>query len=403
MTMKRYQLICLYMFALGSLWTNFLPQVGFFAGFFVWLYDGWRRGFVWHPTAIDAPFLALGFITILTAFTGVDVMNSLGGLPKTLGWMGIYVWVVHVLDDSKDVKNLIRLLIFSAFTQSLYGLWTYGKGDPSRLESGGWEGWMRIYGTMSHPIFLGEGLAMMLALGVVWLLWSKDKFRWWIVPASLSMSWCLGLTYARGAWLGAVAAFGMLVRWSPKWYWVALAVLIVTAGYAVKTNPDHQVVKRLKSIGSTENETVKERLVMWKAGWNMIKDHPFGVGVHNSEQASKAAHPEHVEGYALLHSNLVQMVVERGVAGVLAFLWLSVALLWALTQRLKSNIDGPLEAAALGAAMAYMAFFVSGLTEYNFGTQRIVMLMWFVVGLGFASLRLNRLKSAIRNPQSPIS
>lgn len=390
------------------MWTNFTPQLGYFLGFFAWLYVGWRKGFVWHPTALDAPFLALGTITLITAFTGVDVMNSLGGLPKTLGWMGIFVWVNHVIEDRQTIKRVILWLMASGVTQSFYGLWTYWKGDPRYLEEGGWEGWMRIYGTMSHPIFLGEGLAMVMGLGAVWVLWGDSRGRnsasgassaasstsgkWLMAFGVIPLAACLGLTYARGAWLGAVAAAFTLTRWASKWYWAALAVMIIAGGYAAKTHPDHQLVKRLKSIGSTENETVRERLVMWKAGVKMLRDHPLGVGVHNSEQASKIYLTGEVgkRGFALLHSNLVQMVVERGWLGLGAFLWLSVAMVWTLTHRFKATIDGDLEAAAVGAAVAYVAFFVSGLTEYNYGTQRIVMLMWFMAGLGFAALRINR-------------
>ncbi|MGH9881893.1 MAG: hypothetical protein ACRD6N_10690, partial [Pyrinomonadaceae bacterium] len=114
-----------------------------------------------------------------------------------------------------------------------------------------------------------------------------------------------------------------------------------------------------------------------------------------------------------MHSNLLQLALERGVPALLVWLLLLglyAGMLLRLNGSLKSNTDvvperkeksifGPWidRGIVLGALGGLAGFFVSGLVHYNWGDSEVVMIFYFIMGL---TLALNRLAShASRSPR----
>jgi hypothetical protein len=84
-----------------------------------------------------------------------------------------------------------------------------------------------------------------------------------------------------------------------------------------------------------------------------------------------------------MHSNLLQLALERGVPALgcwLALLFIYARMLWRLarSRRLKGWIERGL---LLGALGGLTGFFTSGLVHYNFGDSEDVMIFYFIMGL----------------------
>ena len=110
-----------------------------------------------------------------------------------------------------------------------------------------------------------------------------------------------------------------------------------------------------------------------------------------------------------MHSNLLQLALERGVPVLvvwLALLGLYARLLWRLTRELrnesvsnaashgpagnKRSVDlGPWidRGIILGALGGLAGFFASGLVHYNWGDSEVVMIFYFMMGLSLAVRR----------------
>ena len=107
-----------------------------------------------------------------------------------------------------------------------------------------------------------------------------------------------------------------------------------------------------------------------------------------------------------MHSNLLQIALERGVPALL--LWLALLVVYARTLwrviRTRSGSDGVMEntmpqesnrslhwmdrGILLGALGGLAGFFTSGLVHYNWGDSEVVMVFYMIMGMSLAIVRL---------------
>jgi O-antigen ligase len=107
-----------------------------------------------------------------------------------------------------------------------------------------------------------------------------------------------------------------------------------------------------------------------------------------------------------MHSNLLQLALERGLPALLswlAFLFIYARTLWRLLR--KGKVTGWIERGLLLGALGGLAgFFTSGLVHYNFGDSEDVMILYFIMGLCLVIERHARLsdtqntKPAVKSP-----
>ncbi|HYK21238.1 MAG TPA: hypothetical protein VEV42_10925, partial [Pyrinomonadaceae bacterium] len=83
-----------------------------------------------------------------------------------------------------------------------------------------------------------------------------------------------------------------------------------------------------------------------------------------------------------MHSNLLQIALERGVPALvvwLILLALYARMLWRITR--GDTIDNFARGLAVGALGGTIGFFTSGLVHYNWGDSEVVMVFYFIMGL----------------------
>ncbi len=87
-----------------------------------------------------------------------------------------------------------------------------------------------------------------------------------------------------------------------------------------------------------------------------------------------------------LHNTPLQITVERGVIGLVTWLWIFVAFLvrgTALLRRLPAEAGGD-RALVLGSLAAVVTFLIAGLFEYNFGDTEVLLVVLALMALPFA-------------------
>jgi len=108
-----------------------------------------------------------------------------------------------------------------------------------------------------------------------------------------------------------------------------------------------------------------------------IKAHPFGAGYKSTEYADlvKFKGPHHMEvGLEHLHNNLLQMQAELGFLGPLVWLPWMAAAFWVM-WRGRADLVGRV------VLLAFLALFMNGMMEYNFGDSEPFMLFCLLMGL----------------------
>jgi O-antigen ligase len=100
-----------------------------------------------------------------------------------------------------------------------------------------------------------------------------------------------------------------------------------------------------------------------------------------------------------MHSNFLQIALERGVPALL--LWLGFLFLYARTlwQTLRSGMNVPWmeRGILLGALGGLAGFFVSGVVHYNWGDSEVVMVLYFVMGLALVIHQTGRETTSSRS------
>jgi O-antigen ligase len=87
-----------------------------------------------------------------------------------------------------------------------------------------------------------------------------------------------------------------------------------------------------------------------------------------------------------LHNTPLQIMVERGLVGLAAWLWLFVVFFRRVRvalERLPADAAGD-RALVLGSLAAIVTFLVAGLFEYNFGDTEVLMVALAMMAIPFA-------------------
>jgi putative inorganic carbon (HCO3(-)) transporter len=337
-----------------------------------------------------APVLAFSVATLLSALASprplLGVLHS-----KSLLLFATFYLLLHGLERPGAAFRFLSLLSIELASVSIYGIVqvAFCPSDP---------GWIPLVARFfkhcarAHAFYsIYMTLAGVLSVGLLAVLprlllrGSQDR-RWWVVFTCAAETVALGLTYVRGAWVGVVAGLLTLMALVRRGRWPILAVLIVgmTAPFVATPGLRHRAL----SVGDLSDPTVHERLLMWRSGVRMAREHALaGVGPGRVREL----YPAYVEPGALrpgrshVHNTPLQILVERGPLGLLTWLWLFVAFFAGARRSLRS-LDaeaGRERALVMGSVAATAGFLVSGLFEYNFGDAEVAMVTYSVMALGF--------------------
>lgn len=322
---------------------------------------------------VTIAFCVLFAATLLSGLSSPDPVWSLRLFGDYYGYrmVGLYVVLVCV----RDKRRLCWLAGLTMLSISLNNIYTVGLGlfRPATNRPAGFMSYMAQAGILSAaiPVFL---------LAAVYL--RKRSWRQMACLALIIATAAILYNATRGAWIAAgitapVGAF-LLVEDKKKWLFGCFAAFIALAGcFAVSP--------RLQHYGSTfhsmEYQSNHERMLIWQSAFHMFEDHPLlGVGFGQFEDAyhTKYISPEAKEpGLGHAHSNVMQMLGERGALGCLAFMgmWVYFVVFGIRGWLRERNI------AYLAWFAIVMGVMLQGLTEYNMGTTVVTKFYWFVLGI----------------------
>ncbi|NIY15910.1 MAG: hypothetical protein GWM98_13930 [Nitrospinaceae bacterium] len=239
----------------------------------------------------------------------------------------------------------------------------------------------RISGTFSHYMTYA-GILMQTALGAAaYLLFRNSKNRW-VWAAFLLIITALALTLTRQAWLGFGVGFLILLTIRKPVLAAGFPILVALVFWL---SPP-AVKERVASLSNLGDATFKERIIMWQVGWEMFQDYPVtGCGFHCLRIVGKdyPGYHELAVPYHTLHNNIVQIAIDAGTLGVLAWLYLWLSYFVAAGRKTASKTGSAPRWPILASIGAITAFMVGGLFETNFYDSEVVMLAYVFMALPF--------------------
>ena len=338
------------------------------------------------PWPLWQPVLAFSAVTLASALAAGHPAAALGACKGLLLVAALYVTADALAGPEAGLRFLSALLVVVAVAAAVGVLQTVACPGPA--PDYGFPAWLyhrcyRARGFFSIYMTLAGVLNLVLLANLPRLLPDAALPRWPTLPWLVSLGGLLA-TYTRGAWMGFAAGVLALLPATRKGRWLLLGGLLVL-GLAVLAGPQH-LRQRFLTMGDPDDPTVRERVYMWRSGLTMWRQHPvLGVGPGGvKREYARYAQPEAVKkrtGH--VHNTPLQILVERGVLGLAAWLWIWAAFFArgiGLLRRLPGDAARE-RALVVGGMAAIVGFLVAGLSEYNFGDSEVVMVAWAIMAL----------------------
>jgi O-antigen ligase len=243
----------------------------------------------------------------------------------------------------------------------------------------------RARGAFSIYMTLAGVLNLALLATLPRLLLTRPDRRWSVTAWLLTLGG-LAATLTRGAWVGFGCGVLAFLPTTRKGRLLLIGGLVVLA-LAALAGPAH-LRQRVLSMGDPDDPTLKEREYMWRSGLTMWQQHPwlgFGPGGVKREYRHYALAEAVKKRTGHLHNTPLQILVERGLIGLGAWIWIWTQFYVRAVRLLRRLPIGAEREWALvaGSLAAVTGFLVNGLSEYNFGDSEVVLVAWVITALPF--------------------
>ncbi len=308
-------------------------------------------------------------------------------LTKTVEWFVVFYLVAEVFRTKRHVYTVLVILMITSAAVGLDAIYQYhltGKdiffGYPLTKDG-------RALGPFDAPTGLGSYCAIVLVLGltVVPIFYRNLKIRIPLFPTFGFLTWGIVLSFSRGAWLGLILGCVFSLG---LWGYIKTQkkiTLIITGcilfGFLAVTGGLTLGVGK----GMLQRQTAQWRINIWKTSFKMIKDKPiFGHGI-NTYMKTFQTYREGMDTYnspTYAHNCYIQLLVEVGVVGFLAFLWILIRLFRSVFYCLNERFSNDTRRVVLcvGFLGALFTILVQSFFDTHFYSLKFSVLMWFIIG-----------------------
>jgi len=326
-------------------------------------------------------------------------LSSLASLALSFlvasGWLTMpTVYEAGILQTTLQYKNAGALFIAIA---SILGLFLYsGISDPRTrltMAAGQYLLLTGLIGTMSRGVWLLYPLALLVLLPG-WPAPTRNKALGLLVITSIPALAVQDLIYSAfnnaqpiSAWLWLVLGTGLTLILSyglekfphlpaavSNRRFLAMLGLLALGAILIRLNSGSGLVARIKEISFT-SYSVQERLYLYKDAWKIITSHPFfGAGARGWDALYL-----NIQSYAYyaenVHNDYLQLLVETGFFGLLAFLLIWALFLLTLRRKLKSADDETRRLLwTAGVAAVFMG--VHSILDFDLAHSALALLLW---------------------------
>ena len=378
----------------------------------LWIVDLARRGRALDQTPPNQALALLLVMALISVYATFDVEFSLPKLAGLLLGVFVYFGLVRFVGEN-DGRIRLAVLGFCAGGIALVPVCLLGTrwklklpllGDvaglfPVRLTGlpGAEEGFNTNPVGGSAILFLPLLFLLVrrsLRIELPWLGSRRGLLRIFFAFGLLLLFALLLLSQSRGAWMALfLSCWIAAVIAVPRLGWVSLLLIVVVLASLPFWSPAHLNFLVYGAIGSDPGELgFTGRSELWSRALYGIQDFPFtGMGMNAFRKVAPMLYPlfnfPHRVDVASAHNHFLQVGVELGIPGMVAYvaLWISLLRLLLLVWRRSSDPDCRLIAAGLGWGL--IAQFLYQMTDAIPLGAKLGIFFWVAMALSVAVLR----------------
>jgi putative inorganic carbon (HCO3(-)) transporter len=358
------------------------------------------RRWAFRATPVDLPVLVLGAIGLLSGFVmDVPLKILILGLRAYLEYYVVYLVAVAAPIGDDDRRRLVWVFVgwavLLAFIGSLQKI--LGVATPHTWVEASEGITTRVFGTMDNPNTFAGYLVGALSLFVALLTGPNRRWQEVLLAVGAVLgTFALLFTYSREglfAFAAAMAVVGVLLDAR------ILVVVVILAALALIADP--KIAERI-AFGFSQNyvnvSLTGGRLYYWTHGLQLAAHHPLlGVGPGRFGGSVAKLYPSPwyllygVAGMSSIDSEVIQVLCEMGILGLLAYLWILVTMVRQAVQVVRRDPDPFWRRVAAGSAAATVGFFIQSIFASLFEVHQVVLGLWLLAGLtGWRHLRDGR-------------
>ena len=334
---------------------------------------------LWRPNPVNAGIFAYYGVCVLSTLDAwrIDVEAwdpsvAFFEILKMLEFYMVFFMVGLAASNLKEIRRHLTVFFVVAFIVSTYAIFSIGRLSrvSAPFEAGGTE-----------PNTLGGYLTIVICLAAALMLCAPSR-KWKFVFAFVAMLSFVPfvMTLSRASYLALVVGFIALGMLSRRFSILALVAVVLFVSPWVMPE---EVRKRVnytfqesggESVSIAGNETglqidtsTYERIYVWqKVKFNLTVWPWFGGGV---------------SWETVLDSQYARVLIETGVVGFTAFLFLLYRVFKTARESFRWSRDWVARGIALGVAASTVGLIVHGMGTISFLIVRIMEPFWFLLAL----------------------
>jgi O-antigen ligase len=235
----------------------------------------------------------------------------------------------------------------------------------------------RWTGLFENPNIFGMLMSAGFVLAVGLLVGNRKSISILVIAAGVTGMGLL-FSYSRGSWLGTAIGLLYLAKAHKKLKWKYILpgffviMAVVCLFWNTTSDSSRWYVKRL----DFSRASAQHRVAAWKAGFEIMRDHPFGIGWNKTvEVYEKSYMPPEDSAAAITTNDYLMLGTQLGLPGLLCF----VAYIWLSFRRKIDRLENhPALVCRAGSLAMLVAFWFDG----GLFTLATASVFWILLELG---------------------
>jgi O-antigen ligase len=330
-------------------------------------------------------------------------LEDLVELKTSVFYVMMFFLTFWAVRDRKTLRFVLGAVLVTAFLAELqavrqgidYGLATYN--ETKRASGPFGNNYLRANSAAAFfVIFVPVAAALMLELKMA--TWLRLALLGSVVLGVMA----LFVTYSRQGYF--IMALVFLVLTFRRRFGLAVVLTIALASYQVWL-PD-AAIQRIEMTQQVDDgnaasvarstsasgeapkydESTESRFLIWAGAWQMITDHPLGVGLNHFKAHIGTYEPRYA-GYDS-HNNYIRMAAEASLVGALAMALLLLRLLWRSQQLRRQAQDDLQRGLAIAMEVATLGVILGNIYGSRFFDGDVTGNYWVLAALALRAATL---------------
>jgi putative inorganic carbon (HCO3(-)) transporter len=355
-----------------------------------------RKSFGWEHSFFELPVLVYLSAFVVSIIFSQNRLKSLVSLGDE--WLLVIPFLlINNLKDEGFIRKLVNLIFLISGIVAIYAIWQHYTGidllrhqqiDPSFITP-----YKKYRSIAFFDLPLTYGFYAMLISILSFCLGSYEKRTNWkifyFIIATLTVT-ANFFTYTRSTLYAQIFAFIIYFiffksRNKLKEIFAVVGYLIII--YLI----DPQILGRsLIAVQAGSFEQADIRSVIWSTSFSIFRDHPFfGIGFGNFPIFYQRYLKVPFEIFGHAHNDFLNVAVNAGIVGLLAFIFMWVVFLKNLLRRYKEKRERYSKALILGGVLSVIAFLSASQFQCYYTAAICNMILFFVMGLSESVARIS--------------